>query len=165
MRLCQARICHPARRMPRRPRPATELTSNQMPARSAEVPRAVTRPTGLALSFFLISLGPLANSPDACGALCDGALAAARAAADEVSEAVPGEESDDMAEVDDSEPLLDEPDDEVESEPVKPAEPSVLPEEPDDPELLPLSLLLPLPEALPSVWPSLADWVSVSPKM
>src|SRR4051812_11207747 len=163
MWLCQARICHPARRMPRRPRPATELTSNQMPASRAEVPRAVTSPTGVAFSFFLIRRGPLASSLDPCGALCDGALAVAGAAADELSADVPAAElSDDSAAVDDDEdePPAVEPDDEVvESEPVKPAEPPVLPEVSDEPEL-PL-----LPDALPSVWPSLADCASVSPKV
>src|SRR4051794_41578577 len=45
--------------MPWRPRPATELSSNQLPSSTPMVPRAVTMPTGTALIFLVINFGPL----------------------------------------------------------------------------------------------------------
>src|SRR5947209_18223745 len=43
--------------MPCRPRPATELSSNQLPSSTPMVPRAVTMPTGVALIFLVMSFG------------------------------------------------------------------------------------------------------------
>src|SRR3954469_4708319 len=45
--------------MPWRPRPATELSSNQLPSSTPMVPRAVTMPTGTALIFLVMSFGSL----------------------------------------------------------------------------------------------------------